>query len=128
MPSAVATGGSDVQRESAWSQVYEIVRSIPRGRVMSYGQVAELCPRPLTPRAVGWALHDCPTDVPWHRVVNAGGGCSTDRLGGASVGRQRSLLEAEGVEFSAAGKLDLRRYRYQLEIDDLVEALVDADG
>lgn len=117
-----------MQRESAWSQVYEIVRSIPRGRVMSYGQVAELCPRPLTPRAVGWALHDCPTDVPWHRVVNAGGGCSTDRLGGASVGRQRSLLEAEGVEFSAAGKLDLRRYRYQLEIDDLVEALVDADG
>lgn len=112
-------------RDSAWSQVYEIVRLIPPGRVMSYGQVAELCERPLTPRAVGWALHECPADVPWHRVVNAAGGCSTDRLGGDTVGRQRALLEAEGIEFSAAGKLDMRRDRYRLEVEDLVEALVD---
>ena len=114
-----------MQRDNAWSQVYEIVRSIPPGRVMSYGQVAELCPRPLTPRAIGWALHGCPGDIPWHRVVNAAGGCSTDRLGGAHVGRQRALLEAEGIDFSAAGKLDLASYRCRLEVEDLVEALVD---
>ena len=58
---------------SAWEEVYEIVRLIPPGRVMNYGQIAGLCGRPLTPRAVGWAMHDCPPDVPWHRVVNAQG-------------------------------------------------------
>ncbi len=106
---------------SAWDEVYEIVRSIPPGKVMNYGQIAALCGRPLTPRAVGWAMHDCPADVPWHRVVNAAGRCSTDDVAGNRPGTQRALLEAEGVQFSAAGSIDMTRYRFVIDIDDVVE-------
>jgi methylated-DNA-protein-cysteine methyltransferase-like protein len=88
---------------------------------MNYGQIAAICSRPLTPRAVGWAMHDCPADVPWHRVVNASGRCSTDSVAGNQPGRQRALLEDEGVEFSAAGVLDLARYRFVIDAHDLVE-------
>lgn len=107
---------------SAWDEVYEIVRLIPPGWVMNYGQVAALCRRPLTPRAVGWAMHDCPSDVPWHRVVNAAGGCSTDRVAGNQTGRQQGRLQAEGIDFSAVGRLDMNRYRFELDVDDVVDA------
>lgn len=113
---------------SAWEEVYEIVRLIPPRRVMSYGQVAALCSRPLTPRAVGWAMHDCPSDVPWYRVVNAGGGCSTDRVAGNQPGRQQGRLEAEGIDFSDVGRLDMNRYRFELDVDDVVELLVDTEA
>lgn len=109
---------------SAWDEVYEIVRLIPPGRVMNYGQIAVLCSRPLTPRAVGWAMHDCPSNIPWHRVVNAAGGCSAD---GDQPGRQRALLEAEGVEFARGGNLDMNRYRFEIDVDDLVEIIVDGE-
>jgi methylated-DNA-protein-cysteine methyltransferase-like protein len=120
-------GGSSgrATHSSAWDEVYEIVRLIPPGRVMNYGQIAKLCERPLTPRAVGWAIADCPPDVPWHRVVNAGGGCSTDGVPGAQPGRQRALLEAEGVKFSDGGRIDLGRFRFEVDVDDLIELLVD---
>ncbi|MGD8329746.1 MAG: MGMT family protein [Acidobacteriota bacterium] len=110
-----------MQTTSAWEEVYEIVRLIPPGRVMNYGQIAALCSRPLTPRAVGWAMHDCPPDVPWHRVVSAAGRCSTDAVAGNEPGRQRGLLEAEGVRFAPSGALDMTRYRFELNVDDLVE-------
>ena len=109
---------------SAWEEVYEIVRLIPPGKVMNYGQIAALCSRPLTPRAVGWAMHDCPAEVPWHRVVNAAGGCSAD---GDEPGRQRKLLEGEGVEFSNGGRLDMARYRFEIDIDDIVELIADGE-
>jgi methylated-DNA-protein-cysteine methyltransferase-like protein len=112
---------------SAWDEVYEIVRLIPPGKVMNYGQIASLCSRPLTPRAVGWAMRDCPTDVPWHRVVNAAGRCSTDQAAGSQPGRQRARLEAEGVEFKAGGSLDLKRYRFDIDVDDLVEFIIDGE-
>lgn len=79
---------------------------------MTYGQIATLIENRLSPRAVGWALHGCPQDVPWQRVVNASGGCSTERLPDIPPGLQQAMLEAEGVEFSAAGTLDLSRYRW----------------
>jgi len=99
-------------KASAWTEVYDIVRRIPPGRVMNYGQIARYLVRPLSARAVGWAIHQCPEDVPWHRVVNASGGCSTDSLADVSRGLQRALLEAEGVEFRADGTLDLALYRW----------------
>lgn len=112
---------------SAWEEVYEIVRLIPPGRVMSYGQIAALCSRPLTPRAVGWALHDCPDGLPWQRVVNAAGRCSTDAVEGGTPGRQRALLEAEGVEFSPAGALDMARFRFEIDVHDLVELILESE-
>lgn len=79
---------------------------------MTYGQIATLIENRLSPRAVGWALHGCPEDVPWQRVVNASGGCSTERLPDIPAGLQRAMLEAEGVVFSPSGTLDLARYRW----------------
>lgn len=110
---------------NAWEEVYEIVRLIPAGKVMNYGQIATLCARPLTPRAIGWAMRDCPSDVPWHRVVNAAGRCSTDVAAGGTPGRQRALLEREGVSFSATGAIDMSRYRFEIDVDDVVELAID---
>lgn len=102
----------DSRGGDVFAGVHELVRSIPRGRVMTYGQISILLGSRISPRAVGWAMHGCPEGVPWHRVVNASGGCSTDRMPDLPVGLQRSLLEAEGVVFSLAGTVDLARYRW----------------
>jgi methylated-DNA-protein-cysteine methyltransferase-like protein len=98
-------------------QVWEVVRQIPPGRVTAYGRVAARLPLPrgLTPadfaawgpRWVGGALAACPPDVPWQRVLNAQGRIS---LRGAAADEQRTLLEAEGVEFDAGGRVDLLRF------------------
>jgi len=90
-----------------------MVRAIPPGQVMNYGQIAGLLGHAISAQAVGWAMHGCPDDVPWHRVVNAGGRCSTGRIGDLPPGLQRALLEAEGVEFRLDGSLDMARYRFE---------------
>jgi methylated-DNA-protein-cysteine methyltransferase-like protein len=104
----------DVQgrKEEIFRRVYDVVRRIPKGRVMTYGQLATMIESRLSPRAVGWAMHGCPRGVPWQRVVNASGGTSTDRLPDMPPGLQRALLEAEGVAFRPNGTLDLTRYRW----------------
>jgi len=79
---------------------------------MTYGQIATLLGSRLSPRAVGWALHGCPRGIPWHRVVNASGGCSTDRLPSLAPGLQQALLRGEGVRFAPNATLDLGRYRW----------------
>ncbi|HEV8337343.1 MAG TPA: MGMT family protein [Candidatus Polarisedimenticolia bacterium] len=99
-------------RRDGWKAVYAQVRRIPRGRVMTYGQIATLLGSRLSPRAVGWAMHGSPRGVPWHRVINASGGCSTDRMPDIPPGLQQALLKGEGVEFRANGTLDLARYRW----------------
>jgi methylated-DNA-protein-cysteine methyltransferase-like protein len=86
---------------------------VPRGRVATYGQIAELAGLEGHARQVGYALHNLPenSNVPWHRVVNAKGEISA-RTGGDSHELQRLLLEAEGVVFDARSRLDLRRFRW----------------
>ena len=80
---------------------------------MTYGQVALELGSPAAARAVGYALHFLPgnRDVPWWRVVNAGGGISL-RGRGEAAEVQRRLLEAEGIAFRREGTIDLRRYRW----------------
>ena len=97
---------------NAWEEVYRIVRRIPRGRVMSYGQIANLLRRPLSARAVGWAMNQCPGDVTWQRVVNAAGGISTEHLH-EPPDLQRRLLESEGIRFGANSTLSMAKYRYE---------------
>ncbi|HZE62268.1 MAG TPA: MGMT family protein [Pyrinomonadaceae bacterium] len=90
-------------------RVYRIVRSIPRGRVMTYGQLAEILGEGYTPRTIGFVMHGSDDKTPWHRVINAQGGCSTGRLV-LPADKQQRMLEAEGVEFNERDRCDLQRY------------------
>ena len=94
-----------------YDRIYQAVRRIPRGRVSTYGDVAERAGLEGRARQVGYALHALPsgTGIPWHRVVNAKGEISL-RSGSDSHELQRMLLEAEGVKFDKRGRIDLRRY------------------
>lgn len=105
-------GEVEGRKDRTFAEVWALVRRIPRGRVMTYGQIAVLLGSRLSPRAVGWAMHGCPKNVPWQRVVNARGGCSTDHLPGVPTGLQRAMLEAEGIEFRANGTMEVERHRY----------------
>ena len=89
-------------------QVLRIVSAVPRGRVIAYGDVATLAGSPRAARAVGMVLRGLPdgSKVPWHRVVSADGAVpSRGRETWAAI--QRGLLEAEGVPFGAAGKVEM---------------------
>ena len=92
-------------------RVYGVVRRIPRGKVLTYAQVAALVGQPRAARAVGTALGALRGPlldlVPWQRVVNAGGRCS-DR-GDWWADTQRDRLESEGVRFDRSGAVDLDR-------------------
>ncbi len=92
-------------------RVYQIVRRIPAGRVMTYGQIADLLGEGYTPRTVGFVMHAAPDGVPWQRVINAQGACSTGRVL-LPHNIQQGLLEAEGIVFDARGRCDLKRYRW----------------
>jgi methylated-DNA-protein-cysteine methyltransferase related protein len=91
-------------------RVLQVVRQVPPGRVVSYGQVALWVGSPRAARQVGgvlFGLRDADGDVPWQRVVNARGGISTFKVGAGEL--QVALLRAEGVEVSASG-VDLTRW------------------
>jgi len=89
-------------------RVYDIVRKIPRGRVMTYGQIAEILGEGYTARTVGYVMHGAEGEsVPWQRVINAQGKCSTAKMT-LPVNLQQSMLESEGVKFDLNGRCDLR--------------------
>jgi methylated-DNA-protein-cysteine methyltransferase related protein len=90
-------------------RVFRIVRMIPRGRVMTYGQIAAILGDGYTPRTVGFVMHSADDKTPWHRVINAQGGCSTRGLV-LPHDKQQRMLEAEGVEFNKQGRCDLQTY------------------
>jgi methylated-DNA-protein-cysteine methyltransferase-like protein len=91
-------------------RIYAVARLIPRGRVATYGQLAEIAGG-CTPRMVGYAMASVPpgSGVPWHRVINSRGRISlSPEDGGYQV--QRAMLESEGVVFDQDGRIDLRRF------------------
>ena len=92
-------------------RVYAMVRRIPRGRVMTYGQIAELLGDGYTPRTVGFCMHSSPDGTPWQRVVNAQGGCSTGNIV-LPHDKQQRLLELEGVVFNKNGRCDLQQFLF----------------
>ncbi|MEM7410573.1 MAG: MGMT family protein [Myxococcota bacterium] len=98
-----------------YPKIYAVVKRIPRGRVATYGQVAELAGLGRAARQVGYALHALRSDparLPWHRVINAQGRVSVrSEPGGDSI--QRQLLEREGIEFDAQGRVPLDRVRWR---------------
>lgn len=102
----------NVDDKSYREKVYEIVRQIPAGRVMTYGQIAEILGEGYTARTVGYVMHAADTEnVPWQRVINSQGACSTGKLT-IPVNLQQSMLEAEGVVFNEKGRCDLEKYRW----------------
>ena len=95
-------------------RVFEIVRRIPAGRVMTYGQLATLLGEDYTARTVGYVMHAADDTVPWQRVINAQGACSTGRVV-LPPDLQQRMLEAEGIAFDARGRCDLARLRWTPE-------------
>lgn len=99
------------------AKVLEIVARIPSGKVVTYGQIATMIDSPRSARAVGGvlgSLKEGPTDLPWHRVINARGGVSAPNEP-HRFQVQRALLEAEGVMFRESGTCDLKVYRWVAE-------------
>ena len=101
--------------DSRWERFYEVIREIPHGRVLTYGEVAARAGLPGYARQVGYALHALPehSPVPWHRVVNARGEIS---LRGGQPGTtlpQRFRLEAEGVQFDGGGRISLKLFGWR---------------
>lgn len=97
---------------TTYERIYALVKKIPRGRVATYGQIAQLAGLPGCARQVGYALNKTPEGrkLPWHRVLGAGG---TISLGGAGGMEQRLRLEAEGIVLSSSGRVPLTRYQWQ---------------
>jgi methylated-DNA-protein-cysteine methyltransferase-like protein len=100
--------------------VWQVVQGIPRGHVLTYGEVARLAGMRRAARRVAQAMRRAPGSMrlPWHRVVNAQGKISFPEDSSAH-GRQKALLEAEGVVFMN-GTIDLDRFGYQGALDQLL--------
>jgi methylated-DNA-protein-cysteine methyltransferase-like protein len=92
-------------------RIYAAVRRIPAGRVATYGQIADVAGLPRQARQVGYALHQCPKTLPWHRVINAQGRIALPPDSTSAL-TQRRRLEDEGIVF-LNGRVDLTRYRWQ---------------
>jgi methylated-DNA-protein-cysteine methyltransferase related protein len=105
---------------SQYDKIYDVVRRIPRGKVATYGQIADLAGLYGKARLVGYAMYQVPpdSDIPWQRVVNAKGeiSYSVAREGGDHL--QRNLLEQEGIVFRQNGSIDLTADRWQAGPED----------
>lgn len=96
---------------NTFEKIYEVVKSIPEGKVATYGLVAVLAGNPRWSRVVGYALHVNPEPgvIPCHRVVNREGRLAPSfAFGGENA--QRQLLSAEGITFEPDGRVDLKKY------------------
>lgn len=119
-----------------YQKVYNLVKKIPKGKVMTYGQIGQILD--LNPMVVGWALnrlakvncvsytvyrkktnskHDLRTTIhegriPWQRVINSKGTISTNKLMNIPLDLQKKLLEKEGVVFDKKEKIDLKKYLF----------------
>lgn len=96
---------------TVFEKIYEVVMTIPEGRVATYGQVAALAGNPRWARVVGYALHNNPQPgvIPCHRVLNRQGRTAAAfAFGGGDV--QRQMLENEGIVFEKDGTVNLERY------------------
>ncbi len=99
-----------MESKPIYTQIYDLVRQIPYGKVATYGQIAEVVGG-CTARMVGYAmasLHQN-SDVPWQRVINYKGMISPHGAGFGTM-IQEQLLKEEGVEFDDQGKIDFGRF------------------
>ena len=98
------------ENDGVFERIYNVVRQIPKGKVLTYGRVAALAGNPRWARVVGYALHvnPDPSTIPCHRVVNRNGECSAAfAFGGENM--QKTLLTEEGIILED-GKVNLEKY------------------
>ena len=119
------------QKGNFYEQVYAVVRLIPRGKVTSYGRIAQMLGRPQAARAVGYALNALTgkknnphyAHIPWQRVVNSQGRISIFNREN-SANRQAEILRSEGVTVTDNLRIDLAIYLWEglhlMEIDDIL--------
>jgi methylated-DNA-protein-cysteine methyltransferase-like protein len=104
-----------------YESVYAFVRTVPSGKVVTYGQVAGMLEDvSLTARQVGAAMRSVPKGVPWQRVVGAGGALPIAKVSPELKSRQRELLEKEGVVFlsGANERVDMRRFQWMPPLEE----------
>jgi methylated-DNA-protein-cysteine methyltransferase-like protein len=92
-------------------RVYAVVAQIPKGRVMSYGQIASMVGSPRAARIVGGVAHWGDPDLPWQRVVMKDGSLATGYPGG--VTGHQAALEAEGIEF-IDGRVNMAKHLWHI--------------
>lgn len=102
------------KKQSTFEKIYDIVKSIPKGNVATYGQVAMLAGNPRWARVVGYALHvnPNPDEIPCYRVVNREGRVSSAfAFGGENM--QIAMLRADGIEVSDEGFVNMEKYAWK---------------
>ena len=111
---------SDSALAQRMQRIWSTIRDIPEGRVASYGQIAELAGVPRGARQVGYALKHVPDDleVPWHRVLRSSGRLAFES-GTRAYRKQAGLLAEENVPV-LKGRVDLKKYRWQPDLDELL--------
>jgi len=111
------------QANAAWEAIYAAVERIPRGRVSTYGVIAQVAGLPRRARLVGTALKSVPTSrkLPWHRVITSSGRIAFPESSDAFA-LQRSRLAREGVQL-IRGRVDLSRFGWPSESKSLDELL-----
>ncbi len=94
-------------------QIIQIIKSIPKGKVLTYGLIAKLAGNPRAARQVSWILHSSSKkyNLPWHRVISSNGKISLKSIEDRQY--QKNLLEQEGVKFLDEFKVDLENYLWK---------------
>jgi len=95
--------------------VIQIIKSIPKGRVLTYGRIAKLAGNPRAARQVSWTLHSSSKkyNLPWHRVISSNG--TLAMVSTEDKQYHKKLLELEGVKFTGEFKIDLKKYLWDIE-------------
>jgi len=103
------------EQQTLYSRIYSLVKTIPPGKVGTYGQIARSAGLGKNYRLIGYALHNLPdnSDVPWHRVINRQGKISYTPSRGGYDHLQRILLEQEGIIFDKNNSIVLSKYLYR---------------
>ncbi|MBD3581987.1 MGMT family protein [Flavobacterium selenitireducens] len=98
--------------QNFFQKVYEVARQIPYGKVTSYGAIARAIGSARSARMVGWAMNNCPDDVPAHRVLNRAG-VLTGKMHFDGTNLMQQLLESEGIEVSGNQVVDFKKHFWQ---------------
>ncbi len=114
------------ETERRMQRIWSTIRDIPAGAVASYGQVADIAGIRRGARQVGYALRHLPTghDVPWHRVITVSGRIAF-AAGSDQFNEQAKRLMMEDIDVRA-GKVDMKKYRWQPDLDELLWKPTDA--